>query len=740
MNKLLASLLTLCALTPLSLLAQQTNIGYIFPTGGAQGSELIVEVGGQGIKGAQRVLTSGEGLHAEILPQLAAPTEYFINKRGKKVPRKNKKRGKKNKKTITAEDNLQLADRIRVKISIDKDAPLGLRDFKIVSKSGIVSNRQYFEISQLPNHIEKEPNNKLQQANQINQLPAILCGQVERGGRDYYRFEGKQAQCIVAAVKARALVPFLADAVPGWFQPTLILYDESGRELAFNDDYLLQPDPVIIYKLPKDGSYSLAIQDSIFRGREDFVYRISLGEIPFVTSIYPMGGRCGSKLNLQLSGVNLGEKQRSINTSEQEGRYNYSFSNGQQLQSNDIQLQVSNKREIVQQDDISDSPQAAAPLSLEDIYNERISKDADQDWYRVQLKAGDKIKFQLMARRLGSPLDGRLCLYDKQKKLLAQSDDVIDSNEGMLTHHADPQLNYNCKTDGEYLLRVTDIQNTFGDKHIYRLSYDHQLSDFALRIEPSAISIPQGGSAQFRLYPVRVNGFDQEIDIIAEGLPEGYQISKGSIPRRGKQLQMSITAPKDAKVGPLKLRIKGVSKRRRGRGIISSHHAEPVEKMMQAFYIDHLLPSSGFRVDVSEAQPFRIILAQQDEPVQLEADKPIAINLRIERQEGFNKAILLMLKGSNKYIPCETVKVEPDQTEATLIINCKAWRRPGMLITTYLLATDNLGMKNRPLGKNNKVKPGTSLVYSPNFSLRYPQQAPSAEQDIRQINKNKNKK
>jgi hypothetical protein len=37
-----------------------------------------------------------------------------------------------------------------------------------------------------------------------------------------------------------------------------------------------------------------AIHDSIYRGREDFVYRITVGELPFVTSIFPLGGQMGA--------------------------------------------------------------------------------------------------------------------------------------------------------------------------------------------------------------------------------------------------------------------------------------------------------------------------------------------------------------------------------------------------------------------------------------------------------------
>ncbi len=74
---------------------------------------------------------------------------------------------------------------------------------------------------------------------------------------------------------ARRLIPYLADAVPGWFQATVAVYDANGNELASADDYRFDPDPVLYYEIPRDGEYEMEIHDAIYRGREDFVYRVS---------------------------------------------------------------------------------------------------------------------------------------------------------------------------------------------------------------------------------------------------------------------------------------------------------------------------------------------------------------------------------------------------------------------------------------------------------------------------------
>jgi hypothetical protein len=100
-------------------------------------------------------------------------------------------------------------------------------------------------------------------------------------------------------------MPYISDAVPGWFQATLTLSDAKGTEAAYAGSYRFHPDPVLFYEVPEDGEYVLAVRDSIYRGREDFVYRIAIGELPFVTSIFPLGGKTGARTAVEVKGWNL---------------------------------------------------------------------------------------------------------------------------------------------------------------------------------------------------------------------------------------------------------------------------------------------------------------------------------------------------------------------------------------------------------------------------------------------------
>ena len=142
--------------------------------------------------------------------------------------------------------------------------------------------------------LRKRPDDEVEQRITV---PCTVNGQIASGEVNRYRFEARKGQRLVISTQARQLIPYIADAVPGWFQPVLTLYDADGKEVAYDDDYRFKPDPVILYEVPKDGEYVLTITDAIYRGREDFVYRVTIGELPFVTSIFPLGGRAGDPVD-----------------------------------------------------------------------------------------------------------------------------------------------------------------------------------------------------------------------------------------------------------------------------------------------------------------------------------------------------------------------------------------------------------------------------------------------------------
>ncbi len=136
-------------------------------------------------------------------------------------------------------------------------------------------------------------------------VPCTMNGQIAAGEVNRYRFQASKGQRLLISAKARQLIPYVADGVPGWFQAVLRLHDSGGKEVAYNDDFRFDPDPVLHFEVPADGEYVLTINEALFRGRESFTYRITIGELPFVTSIFPLGGRVGEPVKIEMNGWNL---------------------------------------------------------------------------------------------------------------------------------------------------------------------------------------------------------------------------------------------------------------------------------------------------------------------------------------------------------------------------------------------------------------------------------------------------
>ncbi|MHC4679603.1 MAG: hypothetical protein ACYTEK_12970 [Planctomycetota bacterium] len=189
--------------------------------------------------------------------------------------------------------NRQLAEMVLIGVTIEPDAEPGERELRFKTATGL-TNPVVFQVGTLPEIRELEPNNrqaypplpnmpkvvKLPKDKALD-LPVLLNGQIMPGDIDRFRFHARKGQRLVMEVQARSLIPYLADAVPGWFQATLALYDAQGKEVAFADDYRFNPDPVLFFEIPANSEYELEIRDSIYRGREDFVYRIAVSERPF---------------------------------------------------------------------------------------------------------------------------------------------------------------------------------------------------------------------------------------------------------------------------------------------------------------------------------------------------------------------------------------------------------------------------------------------------------------------------
>ncbi len=597
------------------------HLGYVYPAGGRQGTTFEVRIGGRSLDGVTDVFVSGGGIEAKVIEQDKPLTQQQINTLREKLQELQKKgRDPATLKemaeirdqisaSLTRLANPALAEIVSVQMTVAPDAGLGERELRLATPLGL-SNPLVFCVGELPEASEKDVETSAADAEMIVTLPVTVNGRIvpgdtakilfparqgqqfQKADADRYRFEAHQGQRLIVAARARELIPYLADAVPGWFQAVVTLYDVQGKELAYDDDYRFHPDPVLHYEIPKEGEYILEIKDAIYRGREDFVYRVTLGELPFVTSIFPLGGPAGAVTTVELKGWNLPVNKLTMDAQDKAaGLYSLCVSKGD-LVSKPVPFAVDTLPECFEKES-NDSPDSAQRITLPIIVNGRVDKTGDWDVFCFAGHAGAQIAAEVYARRLDSPLDSMIKLTDAAGRQLAFNDDHEDKGSGLNTHHADSLILATLPADGTCYVHLGDAQHRGGAEYAYRLRLSAPRPDFELRVCPSAINAGAGQTIPISINALRKDGFSGDITMALKDVPKTFVLSGGTVPGGQDHVRATLTLPPVARNEPLSLHLEGRATVQ-GRELV--RQAVPADDVMQAFAYRHLVPAQNLTV------------------------------------------------------------------------------------------------------------------------------------------------
>jgi hypothetical protein len=696
-NAWLAGSRLLVLLAVVSVAQAQPNpprVGYVYPAGGRQGDTFKIRVGGQFLATVTGVDVSGGGVRATVLEYDRPLTQPQINALNQKIQELQKQgtgpavvreiagiRGQivASRRKMT---NPVLSEFLTLEVTIAPDAELGEHQLRLTSATGL-SNPLVFCIGQLPEFTESDPNAGETKSQMSVTLPVVINGRIvpnyserpqqARPGQqftpadiDQYQFEARKGQQLVIAVSARQLIPYLADAVPGWFQATVALYDIKGKELAYDDDYRFHPDPVLHYQIPEDGEYIIEIKDALYRGREDFVYRMTVGELPFITSIFPLGGRAGGQTEVEVTGWNLPIDKIKMDTADKgPGTYPLSILNGKWT-SNSVPFAVDTLPECMEKES-NNSLQEAQPVDLPIIINGRIDKSGDVDVFRFNGHAGEGIVAETAARRLDSPLDSMLKLTDATGRQLAFNDDYEDKGSGLITHHADSYVTATLPADGAYFVWVSDAQHQGGAEYGYRLRISPPRPDFELRVVPSGISARAGGTVPLTVYALRRDGFSSEITLALKDARPLFVLKGPLIPAGQDKAQVTLTAPPNPLPEPLDLLLEGRATIG-GRPVV--HAAVPADDMMQAFAYRHLVPAKDLRVLVADrraGQPPRVLTPQ---PLKIALGRAAKVQVEMLSLRFFEN-VRFELSESPEGIVLQNVSIGPQTAELTFQSNAE---------------------------------------------------------------------
>ena len=688
------------------------HLAYVYPAGGKIGTTFQITVGGQYLLAASNAFFTGPGITAQVLDRRRPMNQKDFNELRDRLKNLQEKfqatrqgnpgtngvwsatdavereqiREKILKNPPNRTANPAMLDAVVLRISIATNATPGTREVRLATPNAL-SNPLRFCVGKLPEiakvpakpanpDVEKflerlggqpAPAGTPKFETRIS-LPVLVNGQIMPGGVDRYRFFAARGQQLVIAVSARSLIPYLADAVPGWFEAVLTIYDGQGKELASDERFHFKPDPVIHFEVPHDGEYTVEIHDSIFRGREDFIYRLAIGELPFVTGIFPLGGRLGEKTAIALSGRNLPKKTLVHDNSEM----GLTFLAGNFF--NEIPFAVDNLPECFQPE-ANHSLETAQAVTLPIIINGRVGHAGEPEVFKFDGHTGQQIVAEVFARRLDSPLDSFLRLTDAAGKQLAFNDDFEDKGSGLNTHHADSYLTATLPAAGTYFVHLTDTQGRGGPEFAYRLRISQPQPDFALRLVPSSLSLRTGMSAPLTVFALRRDGFTNAINLELKDAPAGFSLSGARVEENQDKVQFTLKAPSQPLENPIALALEGSAW---CADELVTHPVVPAEDMMQAFFYRHLVPAQELVVTVNGAprlfmrDAFKILSAT---PIKIKPGGTARVLVRAP-PGNFSERFKLEMENAPEGISLESVSTVSNGLELVFISDTSK-TRPG---------------------------------------------------------------
>ncbi len=559
--------------------------------------------------GADQVLVSGTGVTGEIVhPEV--------------------KEGDKDK-----TPNLQT---MKIKFTVAPDALPGVRDFRIATPRG-VSTLGQLVITRDPVVAESAPNDDAGQAHPFA-VPATVCGTIEKAEDvDFFKFHAPAGAKLNFNVRCMRLQDRIHD-LQQHADPILTIRTAAGVTVASSDNYFYG-DPFISHEFDLEGDYLLEIRDVRYQGNAYWEYSIDVSDQPFVTNVFPLAVRPGQASRLQLVGHHL-PQQAQAEITLPTGTDRSTLWQPLPLagaSSNPVPLFVTDLPLVLESDGDNNAVEHAQLVTVPASINGRIESEADIDCFAFDAKKGEKLSFEVLARRQQSELDSHLRILTDQGKQLALNDDLRLGKRG----YADSWVeDWTAPADGRYVIELRDLHLRGGDAFVYALNVTPSQPYFELYADTDKTQLSPGSNGAIFVRAVRKNGFDKEIQLHVDNLPSGVTAVCGRI-LMGKSQDGCIVlqAASDASLNIANVTIRGTSTSADGKEQLSA---------VATIYQETYQPGGGrghWPVEmhtVAVAEPCDILAVTLSESeITLKPGESKQIDVTIQRAEGFDKNVTL---------------------------------------------------------------------------------------------------
>lgn len=591
--------------------------------------------------GASKVFVSGEGVTGDVVPP--------EKKEGDKPPDPN-----------AAKPNFP---KMKLRFAVAADAVPGPRDFRVMTPQGASTVGQLVVVRD-PIVNETGDNNAPAKAQPIT-LPATVCGAIEAAEDvDCFKFTVEAGASLVFRVWAMRLEDRVHD-LQEHVDPILTIRNAAGTTIAAGDNHF-SADPLLHHKFEQAGEYTLEVRDVRFKGNADWVYAIEINSRPFITQTLPLAVTPGADTKLSLVGYNLPADATATVTvppGTPPGLRWFSPAVGGQS-TNAVALLVTAVPATMKSPPVPSVPgqaspanqpagsapatpaqqsapntvpplPSAQPITVPGVVSGRIEKPGDVDRYSFEAKAGDKLSFEVTARRAESGLDSFLRILNPQDAAISEADDLsrdrIQSQDSWLESWTAP-------ADGKYTIEVRDLHLRGGRNFTYAVQVTRAEPYFTLEVDTDKTELAPGISAPIYVRVVRKNGFAGEVQLAIDGLPPGVTATCGRVLESGNDGCILLHAPADAQAGAANIKITGTAKHPNPVKDAPPLELSAVGRPLQEYYSPGggrgNYPVEMHTVSVAEPMDIRSVKLSTN-AVTLKPGESQKVEVTIERAPGF---------------------------------------------------------------------------------------------------------
>jgi hypothetical protein len=412
--------------------------------------------------------------------------------------------------------------RLEFELALDGHSQAGIYLLRVASSGGI-SPPVALAVDTLP---------QIPFASQLATLNVAMSGTLNGSAVLSSTFAGKRGQRVTLEVESRRLGARL--------DPVVHLYDARHTQIAYGAGLAqLEGDARCSATLPADGSYTIELHDALFRGDPPGYFRLKVGEFYYADAVYPLAARQGASASFEFVSTNLPAEARAAAVLKLGDDLPWQVQPAPwpagvpALSGARPRVIVSDQAEVLEAAP-ADKPQevSAAPVGI----NGRIARPGEQDRYRVAVVPGETLRFDVLARRAGSPLDGVLSIRNEQGAELAASDDRANTK--------DPGLDFKVPDGVRALILVlSDLSGRGGNDFVYRIAVGAAAApDFSLALSDERFLIPRDGAALVRVRADR-SGYQGPILLRFPHMPSSVSMTGNEIPAGATQALVTLSAP-----------------------------------------------------------------------------------------------------------------------------------------------------------------------------------------------------